>query len=515
MSLYISTLFSQEISVHKALNDLTSLNKKIITYYKILKGCEKFGIKSQAKSPYGLFALNESQINRIYSELNILKEAKRSIKDHELKIEIINKFYSELYNEEFLSEYNRLFKKYEDYKIVKTFFTKNFFTPNVVYKNIDGILVTYIPDDDKFYHALSTFEYWYPTGRIGKVKDILEHTIENTSELCIDATNIYKDEWKRYNDTRIRKEVLETNVTQHIIENLLPKVEHLYKIKFDSASSAVLFIACEKKEAEKKFNNLVLYLRNKGVPIPKLHKIDLATIKKSVFSYNAVLDDLYSKHLALKNKGKCSEAAYYLFLLISIDFGQTYSLAHQNYLSFVGDNKKIILKQLNGNFLTEGKFSGYNKRPLSNYEFIVLTGLSNKNNLVKCKHSISERNQLPNVKLKPKEILNLIKLTGHDIPTISEFEQLTEFDSNSLQNTYKNQLEQVEIERMSTDNYDVIGLLSGGDILLYDQNSQPRFYKIKLEVETSWGMNKAKLIYQLNSTDILDKPAYLNIRLKQ
>ena len=197
--------------------------------------------------------------------------------------------------------------------------------------------------------------------------------------------------------------------------------------------------------------------------------------------------------------------------MVATDKKRTYKNGYNNFLKFKNQYQNKILGGIQLEFIDHGKFNTYCTRPLTNFDCLLLSSLVDEGMMSKFFHHESNRYQLPKVNLTDEEIISILGIIGYEIPSIHELKALSNFDSNTLENLYRFQLDQIKIDEMTTDNFGVIGLLSGQSLLLYDEKGAPAVYRTNIKFTESWGMKQYSLQFEKNDTK---EKNYLNIRFK-
>jgi hypothetical protein len=510
--LCLGTTLGQDIpKFHKdLLSSLESVKMEIDNLQSLIDKGGEHSINDNTKSTIGKLRLSPDEFARIISYLDNLHNVKdHYLDDNNIELTLIRNHNREFVTDSFLSEYNSLYNKYQSYNIDRSFFSKNYLTPNNIYGNSQGYWVTY--DGGKFYHATGNWSYWAPMGMTQSIHEPMQDTYVS-SEICSDATVRYSYEWDKYVSTSNEKSRLKNNVHSLIKREIITQIDASYKTKRDSAVSTFGYIIQIKRNKESQFVEIVDKVKDSGIFIPENKELDYDYIYNKVKTFGQVLEKLYQFHLAHKKEGDILESAYYLFNLVATDKRKTLKKGHENFQEFKNKYQDEIRDGIQLEFVNEGKFNAYCTTPLTNYDCLLLSSLVDDELMSKFFHQETNRNQLPKINLTNEEIINFLDVTGFEIPSVNEMRQLSNFDQVSLENLYQNQLEQVELNKMATDNYDIIGLFSSGNLLLLDESGKPAIYRTEIQVIENWGMKSYSLQYEKNEKR---EKKYLNIRLKK
>ena len=128
-------------------------------------------------------------------------------------------------------------------------------------------------------------------------------------------------------------------------------------------------------------------------------------------------------------------------------------------------------------------------------------------------HREDNRDQLPRVNPTQEQLSKMIEITGNKIITIDEIMPITQVDANTIKNIYLAQPTQFKKGTMTTDNYNIIGLLSGSNLVLMDSKGKPSVHEVKIEETESWGIKSYSI--QFVPKENLSSDDYLNIRIKK
>jgi hypothetical protein len=513
--LFIGLARGQEMPKYQKnlLFSLNSTKTEIDNIQLLIKQSYNHGIKDN-NPPMPKFRLKLSDYSQILSDLDNLKSFKDYYLDssspfvHNIDLALIEEYKSELLNKSFLSQYNSLYEKYTSVIIDRSFYEKEFFTPDIAYQNDKGLWVT--NNGGIFYVAKSNWTQW---ASMGITLNVLEPTQKKyiNATICADAKIKYSKEWNRFLVSRDKKYTQEVYLHKLIKRELIPKIDVLYNTKKDSAIIAFPYVIQLKTDQESQFNKIVAKARDSGVFIPenKIHDYDY--IYNKIKTFGMTLERRYQSHLRFKKEGNIKDAAYYLFNLIATDKKKTHENGHNDFFNFKDQFEDKIIDAIQLEFINEGRFENFCSRPLTNFDCLLLASLVDEKLMSKFSHDESNRHQLPKVNLTNKDIKNILGAVGYDIFSIVDFKAITNFDNNALENLYRYQLDQIKIKDMITDNFGVLGLLSGQNLILYDEQGNINIYKVILKHTESWGMKQYSLQFEKNEKKI---KSFINIRLK-
>ncbi|MBT4784708.1 MAG: hypothetical protein HOO21_05100 [Candidatus Marinimicrobia bacterium] len=471
---------------------------------------KKYSINDKSQTKTGKLRLKLSDYSRIISDLENISKIKDYYLGEDVNIELslIRDYDSKLLNNQFLAEYKKLYNKYSNSSVNRSFFSKNYFTPNAIYANDDGLWVTY--HAGKFYTANSNWAYWAPMGMTDSVLEPTQYKYV-TAEICSDARVRYSNEWNKYLYSQNAKAELKRDIHE-FIKKIIPKINLSFKTKRDSAFAALGYIEQIKRNKESQFVGIVEKVRDSGVYIPESKEQNYEYIYKKVKTFGQTLEKLYQSHLTNEKEGNILEAGYYLFNLVATDKRSTFTKGNEKYIKFKKNHKNTIQTGIQLKFLDGGKFKDFSIEPLTNYNCLLISSFIDTDLMSKFFHHESNRHQLPKVKLTEEEINNFVAVTGLTIPSVTELKTLCIFDNNTIENFYQKQVETLNIDKMTTDNFGITGLLSGRNLLLLDENGSPNIYQTNIQITESWGMKSYTL--QFDKLDNSGK-GFLNIRLKQ
>ena len=513
--LFIGLAWGQDIPKFQKdlLFSLNSTKTEIDNIQLLIKQSYNHGIKDN-NPPIPKLRLKLSDYSTILSDLDNLKSFKDYYLDssspfaHNIDLSLIKDYKSELLSKSFLSNYNSLYEKYISVIIDRSFYEKDFFTPNSTYQNDQELWVT--NKGGIFYVANNNWSQWASMGMTQTVLEPTQNKYINAT-ICADAKKKYSKEWNRFLVSRDKKYTQEVYLHKLIKRELIPKIDVLYNTKKDSAIAAFPHVIQLKTNQESQFDKIVDKARDSGVFIPKNKKHNYDYIYNKIKTFGMTLERRYQSHLRFKKEGNIKEAAYYLFNLIATDKRKTHKNGHNDFFNFKDQFEDEILDAIQLEFINEGRFENFCSRPLTNFDCLLLASLVDENLMSKFFHDESNRNQLPKVNLTTKDIKNILSAAQYDISSIDDLKALTNFDSNALENLYRHQLDQIKIKDMITDNFGVIGLLSGQNLILYDEQGIINIYKVILGITESWGMKQYSLQFEKNERKV---KSIINIRLK-
>ena len=524
-------LLSQNITVgqdipefqSELLSSIQPIREKLYLYDGLLNKGKEHSIDNNTESPLGELGLNSKELKRIFSDLDKLREIQLYYRNTgNIKLDLVKQSKFDVIDNTFHNLYSKRYNEYNSTSIDRSFSDKNHFTPGKVIQNGSGIYVyAEILGQDTFgeiqmnvYHSLSNSSLWTPLGRTGEVLiDFIADPMWVESQLCGDAYTIYDTEWENYLRTKKKKEQRKQYVSQLINEKLMIKIDHLYDIKRDSTIAGMVYTTKLKKKTQSKLPNLVKQVRTSGVVISKDKESNVTFIYNTVKSFGENLQKLYQSYLSRKENKRYVEASYYLFNLIATDVARTHQDGYKEFLQFKENHKSDILKGIDFGFVEGGRFSGFSKVPLTNYECTILAGLAGEDILSMFSHREDNRDQLPRVNPTQEQLSNMIEITGNKIITIDEIMPITQVDANTIKNIYLAQPTQFKKETMTTDNYNIIGLLSGSNLVLMDSKGKPSVHEVKIEETESWGIKSYSI--QFVPKENLSSDDYLNIRIKK
>jgi hypothetical protein len=231
------------------LSSLKSVKIQIDNIQLLIEKGNKHSINDKSQTKTSNIRLKLSDYSRIISGLENLQKIKEHYLDNEknIALSLIKNHDRRLLSIQFLEEYNKLYNKYQNYSVDRSFFSKNYFTPNDIYANDDGLWVTYYLG--KFYTANGNWSYWAPMGMTDRILEPFQYKYVK-AEICSDATVRYSREWNNYRSTQSEKSKLKNDVHSLIKKEIIPKIDKSFKTKRDSAVAAFGYVIQIKKDKE-------------------------------------------------------------------------------------------------------------------------------------------------------------------------------------------------------------------------------------------------------------------------
>jgi hypothetical protein len=505
------------------LSSIQPIREKLYLYDGLLNKGKEHSIDNNTESPLGELGLNSKELKRIFSDLDKLREIQLYYRNTgNIKLDLVKQSKFDVIDNTFHNLYSKRYNEYNSTSIDRSFSDKNHFTPGKVIQNGSGIYVyAEILGQDTFgeiqmnvYHSLSNSSLWTPLGRTGSVLiDFIADPMWVDSELCGDAYTVYDTEWNNYLRTKKRKEELKLNLSKLINNNLMGKINNLYDVKRDTIIGALIYTRNLKKETQSDLPRLVSKVRDSGITIPRETELDINFIYSAVKEFGENLQRLLQSFNEHKVNGDIIEASYYIYNFIATDVSRTHKEGYNEYLNFNKKHKNEVLKEISFNFVEDGRFKDFNQYPLTNYECVILAGLSGEDVLSAFFHPEDSRDYLPRSKPTPEQIKSIVYATDYEIVSLSEINVITQIDENSIENFYLAQPAQFEKEKMTTDNYKITGLLSGSNLVLMDSKGKPSVHEVKIEETESWGIKSYSI--QFVPKENLSSDDYLNIRIKK
>jgi hypothetical protein len=461
------------------------------------------------------YNLTESSFDKKYNELiqkvdflsyalkNIDKEIVPLSKD---KIKIDNKL---------ILEHKNLVKKYNSKSIDKSFFNNQFLNMQQFLPNIDGFWVT--NDGNRWLHVIKAYQYITPSNRTGLVKNPYNEYETVSSTLCVDARDIYESSWNKYVSTSSEKEKLLNDVMsfqKNTLKNIIKKdyedvnnweVLNLFLSSFQS-----------KLDAERKNYDLIINkIIESGINISKKEKLDLGLIKTRINNFGKKIQTEYESFIDNKNKNKFFDAAYHIFSLVAIDKKKTFELGYEEAEKFSKKYLKQILNDFNKNIkiIEHGEYKGYSVDPLSQYELLVLTGLTDMILLTNFAPSEEDQFILPQVKFGEEKLSKVLSHNNIRLALKDDYDKLSNVDNTSIENTYIKQIGNSDLRLNNTDYHGFSGLFSGNKILCVDINGEIKVKIISLNTTDNWGIKTHNI--KIEETTDISATEYLNIRIRR
>lgn len=490
------------------LNSLSLNNYNIIYYSRVLDDFKNHSLVPSAgnenliKSPH---EIDKEKIAILVSDLDFLKnligknKSKTILeyKDQEKKLIM------EL-GDNILNTHRQKIKTYNSYYVDKTFFSQNILNISQFMPNYDGIWVT--NDGTRYLHALTAHQYLAPSNRIGKVRDPYNELKNVNSTLCMDARYIYEDEWAKYIQTSNVKDNLLNEIYNFQRNDINDKVKKHYSEQKMELMEKINHLYANKIYYDNQYQMVTDRIIQSGVKISGSKSFE--NIYKSVEKFGRTLENKYSSFLKYKKQKKYSNAAYEIFSLVYMDVKKTHEEAQKEGLRFLRKKSKNILKDWKNNQIYT--LDKINTMPFSNADYIVLATLANENFGSSLYTDSLDKEQLPFIKTSIINMISILEKNNLNIIKSSKLINLTEVNTNVIENIYLSQFEKNNIKLASTDNHEIKGLLIG-DKLLTMADKSLKFVNITNKISENWGVKSYKI--DLKNIDDQLFSGYLNIRI--
>lgn len=505
-------LFSQENEIQLSLKRLTALDSQIRKTERIVRLAEsneieiKVGISDDGKS------IDLEELNKVSNDISQLNNAKLSFDKDSISIDGLGVFKKELINQSRQTEYEKLYSDYDKYQIDYRFYNNELLNGTSAVRNFDGFFVT--AKNGQYYHIIVNAEYWTPTEIIGTIKEpFSDKRIQ--SILCVDATKLYSDEWNAYIKTRDNKYERQKRVSVFIRQYIVPSINRVLTDKRQQIELPISILAIRLIKWRDEYKTIVNRLVTFGVSLPSRQESNLDEVQKAANKYSSILNSLYDSFFQQRNSGSWSKGIYSLLKLITIDKAKVIKNAMNDLQSIRSNLTSNSFDAIVPCFIKTLESSSISSNPLNGQQFFEFLGLFDNRYLISSMlNSNSDTNKLAVGLLDAKQLYEVFKQYGYDIPSVKEIEQFLKVDNNTLVNVFNRQVGKNDISLMTTDSRGITGLVAGDILLLLDESGKPKYFHVQTKSEIAWGMTQVKLALQEADISILNNP-FINIHLKK